>query len=326
MSNINGVEIHDLFGLEEPTTKLIECVSAAIGKVYEPMHIKRMAKAKQKEIEIIGEAMTKNINLPSKYEDGKLLIDSTSADELIKRTGNRLLFTEMRKQQNIETIVYKTYKQLENEKAVTKEPIEQDWLFNFFNVIGDISNEDMQEIWSKILVGEIKKPNTYSLRTLSTLRNITTLEAKSYEKIVPFIFYEHNTPFLYNDSELLKKYNIDFSDLLKLEDCGLLNLNGFVSIDFNQDDNILYTDNIVLFIHGKAKIGVYTFTESGKQILNIIKKEGLSNDNYFLELCTEIKKNNKQINMNAYEIKEENENGTVYDNKKDLLSPIVKIK
>ena len=47
MSDVKGIEIHDILGLEEPLTKLIECVSNGIGKIYEPTHIKRIAKAKQ---------------------------------------------------------------------------------------------------------------------------------------------------------------------------------------------------------------------------------------------------------------------------------------
>ena len=133
MSDVKGIEVSNLLGLEKPTTKLIECVSAGIGKVYEPIHIRRMAKAKQKEMKLIGDAIAENIKLQTIYKDGDIIIDSSSAEELIKRTGNRLLFTEMRKQQNIESIISETYNQLENEEEVTSEPVNQDWLFKFFD-------------------------------------------------------------------------------------------------------------------------------------------------------------------------------------------------
>ena len=274
MGDVKGVEISNLLGLEKPTTKLIESVSAAIGKAYEPIHVKRMAKAKKKEIEIIGKAITDNINLPTKYQDGSVDIDATSADELIKRTGNRVFLTEMRKQQNIEDIISKTYLQLENEENVTNEPVNQDWLFKFFDNAGDISDENMQELWSKILAGEIKRPNTYTLRTLNTLRNITSIEANLFEKIVPFIFYEKGNPFLTNKSELLEKYGVVFEELLRLEDCGLIKLNGFVSINFDEDENVLYTDIIILLIMMQTK----TFQKS-KMCLKK-KQEKLMNFRY----------------------------------------------
>lgn len=320
MSDVKGIEISNIFGLEKPTTKLIECVSAGLGKAYEPIHIRRMAKAKQKEIKLIGDAITENIKLPTVYKDGNITIDSSSAEELIKRTGNRLLFTEIRKQQNIESIISETYNQLENEEKVTREPVNQDWLVKFFDNAGDISDENMQKIWSKILIGEIKNPNTYTLRTLNTLKNITTLEANLYEKIVPFIFYEHNNPFLYRNTELLEKYGVSFSNLLKLEDCGLISLNGFVIIDFGKQQNMIYSDNIVALINDKIKIDIYTITESGKQILKIVKDTIKSNDEYFLELCKKIKEKNKNIEMGAYTIKKCDENGIEYDEKKNLIA------
>lgn len=322
MSDVKGIEISNLFGLEEPTTKLIECISAGIGKVYEPIHVKRMAKAKKKEIEIIGEAITENINLPTKYQDGNVLVDTTSADELIKRTGNRLLFTEMRKQQNIDAIISQTYDKLEKEENVTSEPVDRDWLFNFFDIVGNISDEKIQEIWSSILAGEIKFPHTYTLRTLNTLKNISTYEANLFEKIIPFIFYEHENPFLYNNIEILKEYGLTFSELLILEDCGLINLNGTISIDFKGGKNIIYSDKHLLCICGKAKIGVYTITESGKQIINLIKGTIPSNDDYFLKIFKKIKENYSQIEINVYKIKKHDKNEIEYDETIDLLSSI----
>lgn len=320
MSDVKGIEISNLLGLEKPTTKLIECVSNGIGKFYEPIHIKRMAKAKKKEIETIGEAITDNIILPTKYENGSILIDSSSAEELIKRTGNRVLFTEMKKQQNIESIISEAYNQLENESDVTNEPVNQDWLFNFFDNAGNISDENMQKIWSKILVGEIKSPNSYTLRTLNTLKNITSSEAKLYEKLVPFIFYEHENPFLYNDTELFEKYGLRFDELLKLEDCGLISLNGFISIDFPKTQNAIYTNNYVILIRGKVNLGIYNITESGKQILNLIKNNIFSNDKYFLDIGTKLKKCYSSIEINAYKIQKHDENGIEFDEEKDLLS------
>lgn len=135
MFEINGTKISDFFGVKEPLTKLVESISCGIGKIYEPMHIKRMAKAKAKEIETIGEAITKNLNLPTMYDEGKISIDSTSAEELIKRTGNRLSYQEIRKQQNIESVIIGAYNQIKSEEKVSAEPVNEDWLFRFFDLV-----------------------------------------------------------------------------------------------------------------------------------------------------------------------------------------------
>lgn len=324
MSDVKGIEISDIFGLEEPITKLVESVSSGIGKFYEPIYIKRMAKAKQEEIKIIGEAISENIALPSKYEDGKIIIDATEAKELLQRTRNRLVFTEMRKQQNIESIVAETYNELENTEKVTSEPIAQDWLFKFFNIAGEISDENMQKLWSKILAGEIKKPNTYTFRTLNTLKNITSYEAKLFEEISPLIFYNREEPFLYTKNELYEKYGTNFSKLLQLEDCGLLNVKSFISLSLNmKKGNAIYNDKTILFIDSKndVNIGVYPLSESGKQVLNIIKAENGFNNDYFLEVCRNIQKNNSTAEFHAYPIKKIDEQEIEYDESKDLLAP-----
>ncbi len=220
------MEAKDLLGLEEPLVKLIECVSAGIGKVYEPIHVKRMAKAKKEEIKLIGEAIANNLEIPSRYENGQIIMDSTETEELIKRTSSRVVYKELRKQQNIESVVGQTYNLLENEPSVTNEAVNQDWLYKFFDVAGEISDEYMQNLWARILAGEIKKPNTYTLRTLNTLKNITRAEAILFTELLPFSLFSSDGPIIYANNELLKKYGIPFEKLLILEDCGLINLHG----------------------------------------------------------------------------------------------------
>ncbi len=315
MSDIKELEITDIFGLEEPATKLIETVSNGIGKVYEPIHIKRMAKAKRDEIKIIGESITDNIDLPIKYDNGKISIESTDIDELIKRTGNRVLYREFRKQQNIETIIGETYSLLEKEEKVTAEPVNVDWIYQFFDMAGEISDEYMQKLWAKILAGEIKQPNTYTLRTLNTIKNITTYEANLYSKLVPFMIFSLEGPSIYNDVDLLEKYNISFDDLLKLDDCGLIRLNDFVQQIL--EDEKLVTDEIVFVIQGKISFQIYTITESGKQIGNLMKKYTKCNNEYFFELFNKLKINNGQCRV--YKIESIEGKNINYDETKDLL-------
>lgn len=318
MSEENGKGIQNLLGLQEPLTKLIECVSTGVGKVYEPTHIKRMAKAKQEEIKLIGEALADNISLPSKYEDGKIMIDTTEVEELIKRTSNRVLYKELRKQQNIESVIAETYNLLEHEEHVTQDAVNQDWLYKFFDDVGEISDEYMQNIWSQILAGEIKAPNTYTFRTLNTLKNITKNEAILFNELMPFLIFYFNDPFIYNSPELLKKYGMYYEKLLKLEDCGLINLNGFLTI--NLEDGALFNYKTLCIFEGKLKIYIYALTESGKQISNLIKNNIDFNNEYFLEFCKEMKNKNTNVKFKAHEIKKIDENGIGYDNDIDLLN------
>ena len=72
----------------EPVEKLIETLFNGVGQFYEPIHIRRMAKARAKEISIIGKALTDNLQLPIKYENG-----NGTRDELLEAfdKGERMM-------------------------------------------------------------------------------------------------------------------------------------------------------------------------------------------------------------------------------------------
>jgi hypothetical protein len=116
MSDIKGVEFHDLLGLSQPLTKLFETVSSAIGKWYEPVGVERLAKAKAYELQIVSEAINRNTSFPVEYSDGRITISSSDFEELAKRTGYRLYYQELRKQQNFEAIVEVAGTELEKKK------------------------------------------------------------------------------------------------------------------------------------------------------------------------------------------------------------------
>ena len=73
--------------------------------------------------------------------------------------------------------------ELENETKVSEEKVNEDWITRFFNTIEDINNEQLQQLWAKILAGEIKQPNSYSLRTLELIKNLTIKEEELFSKI-----------------------------------------------------------------------------------------------------------------------------------------------
>lgn len=59
---------------------------------------------------------------------------------------------------------------------------EFDWFIRFFDSVGNISNAEMQNLWARILAGEIHNHGTFSLRTLETLRNMNQEEAILFKK------------------------------------------------------------------------------------------------------------------------------------------------
>ena len=271
------MEVKDLAGLSQPLTKLVEVVSQGIGILYEPTHIKRMAKARTVEIKTITTAI-EDSNLPLQYNNGELALD-TSSKEFIERTERRMLFLEAKKQKNIEDIIAEAYTNLETEKEVSNEPLQEEWINRFFNIIGEISSDDLKTIWSKILSEEIKRPGKCSIRTLESLKNISREEAEMFKKISNYIIkYDRDLYYLPRENELLKSININYGEILKLDEAQLINSSTFINAILYFDEavkeiHLMYNNNII-FCEKEEKceihLAAYTLTEAGRNIFDII--------------------------------------------------------
>ncbi len=242
MSDIKAIEISDVLGLSQPLTKLIETVSCGLGRIYEPTHIKRIAKAKASGIKLISDGICDNYQLPIKYDDMGVTITSEGVD-LLRRAENRFMFQEMKKQQNIESAIANAYATLEKIEEVSNEPVNEDWISSFFNFIANVSDEKMQILWGKLLAGEIKQPGSVSIRTLDTLRKLTHKEVVIFQKIAPYVLHcvgdnskSFQDYFLIDEEtpkDILNEAGITFPDILTLRDTGLLTYDRLISVGFD---------------------------------------------------------------------------------------------
>lgn len=279
-------------GLVSPCEKLINAVHETVGKMYEPRYIKRKVDAKAYEIQKISQALSEASDVPIVYDKGDLTMNTTDFDELVKRAGNRLAYQELRKQTNIEMVISNAYYDLENEDPVTNEPIDQDWLNRFFNSVEDISNEQMQYLWAKILAGEIKKPSSFSMRTLNVLKNLTQREAELFKNISPYIFtcpgndeksftdyFLPSSDTLIND--MIEDYCVPFPDILTLIEAGIINNATTLKISMHlnpkETDWIDGSQGRIEFYNGSNNSvnlshSAYVLTESGKELFPIISE------------------------------------------------------
>ena len=136
----------------QPANKLIDAVAGAIGKAYEPRHIRKMADAKAYEIKTIGDELRNNADLPIVYDaSGDFSVDISDYEALAKRAGRRIAYQEVAKQENIETIVDAAYDSLQDVHGIADGEISREWMHRFIDAAGDISTEELQKIWSKVL-------------------------------------------------------------------------------------------------------------------------------------------------------------------------------
>lgn len=310
VSDLNINIASDALGLSQPLTKLVETVSAGIGAWCEPILIERKAKAEAKRIQIVAKACQEEINIPINYnENGIEITTDRPVRELARRAMLRNLMQEMSKQQNIENVVSYARDILEHEQEVSQEPVSQTWLSNFFESAGYVEEEDLQKIWGKLLAGEIKGPGSYSLRTLSALRNMTSKEAKIFQKIVNFSVRIGKNYFLPNQKNLSKKFNLLYEELLLLAENNLLtvdeNLQTEGTVKAGDSHPIIYNNLIANISTTSSKeipihLRIFPFTSIGKELMHLTQI--VPNQSFFIEYVKQIESQFRNTKTHIYKI------------------------
>lgn len=310
--------------LVSPTMKLMDMVGGAIGTLYEPRHKRKMVDATAYEINAIGEAMRNAADLPIVYNQDGVAINSEDFNRLMQRAGTRLVLQETIKQHNIESVVDNAYEILEKEEVCSEEPVEQGWINRFFDSVADVSDEDLQKLWGKVLAGEIRQPRSYSLRTLETLKNLSKYEAELFEKVASLATRTHGNVFLTSETEILRKYGISYDAILCLDECGLINSDGMVSYNPKisiKDSVAIFSKSKLLLLKGtnerpiNISMGIFGLTQAGKELYSILPCD--SNESYLCDFAEEIEKNNKgKVSLTLHQIH-------MYDGESIRYNPLV---
>lgn len=303
------MKFNDVFGLGKmlPIDKLIDILSRSVGRVSKPYfdkkdidtkayEIRKLAEARADEMKIITNAIKENSSHTGgiEYKEEKISITSSKESSGIKGINNdplsleeraqeRILFQASRAQLNVESIASFAAEKLKEEASVTDEPVEEGWSDRFFKYAEEISDEELQEIWGRILASEIKSPKTYSLRTLELLRNLSKSEAEILVKVANLAIRRGNEYFLFkgDNDDVLEKYGIGFSDILQLIEIGLIQPGDFMSLTLKNSltpQRTAFTaGNIILSIDkkentGDISISLNLFTKSGNELLQLINQ------------------------------------------------------
>lgn len=210
--------------------------------------------------------------------------------------------------------------------------IDDSWITNYMDKIRLVSDQDFQLLWAKILAGEVEHPGTFSLRTLEKLQNLNKKEAEIFQKAARLCVQAGQRNFLFANDDLLKRHGLDFSDLIILEECGLMNIQTLNLTLYANDaarESSLFNKNIIGVFHSISEkkdllsIDIYVFSESGRELMQAIKSVD-ADDSYLIDMLIELKEkfqNEKQeIEISAHKIKKMNENGGISYEQVDLLA------
>jgi uncharacterized repeat protein (TIGR03899 family) len=291
-ANLSG-EVSDVLGFGKGIEKLIDVLSRGVGAISRPFLIKRDADAKAYELRKLAEAMGENQKLLGsvQYESGGLTMSAQGQIQslpptatLEERAQTRVAYQDAKRQLNTESVVQHAAEQLHDKESISDEKVDEDWIGRFFDIAGYINSEQMQELWGRILAGEITKPGSYSLRTLDTLRNIKKDEAAVFVKVAQATFKIGGVWAVlhYNDFNDFygKEFGFNYDDICSLDDAGLMSVNltsrSFTASQERRQNPIVYGNKVLIIeaiiVPATYKFQHYSFTAAGIELLPLVER------------------------------------------------------
>jgi uncharacterized repeat protein (TIGR03899 family) len=244
------------------------------------------------------------LSLAKKFSlDGAFLPEEKQAP-IEDRSFRRIKLHELRQQQNIEAIILRAIKYCSDNTIA--ERVDQDWFSSFIALAEGISNKTMQDLWAKILAGEVSQSGSFSLKTLQAFRTMSIGEAKllakacsismadARKKNIRVISGAYQIPKLFNFFNKKRQQRLDlnqsglsYADILTLADNHLLFEQETESHPLGKNEQIQFHCNgkPVNFIAKKADciLTFYKFTPIGTELAILIA------DNADLNVLTAVK-------------------------------------
>jgi hypothetical protein len=198
--------------LAKPATVLIEKISDAIGVMFAPTQVRRMAKAE------VDAALIKAAG-------------DVQLTELQLRAFHRLQHEEERRQKNIEDITRLALPEVRGDAK--PEQLEADWVVHFFDRARLISDPEMQTLWARLLAGEANNPGAFSRRTVDLVSTLDKDDARLFTLLCGFAWVlDGPVPLVFEpESDVYLAAGLNFDVLTHLDSIGVLRfdyLSGFI--------------------------------------------------------------------------------------------------
>lgn len=182
-----------------------------------------------------------------------------------------------------------------------------DRFVRFFEDAGNISDDQIQELWAKVLAGEIKQPGSFSLRTLDVLKNLSKTEAEIFRVIASYAISFGNSYYICIDKDMQSKFNYR-AMLFAMYDCGIIENNIASHYDLAAPNSLLLMKigDLVCFTHNESEekyyVEVQRFTKTGNELIQLV----LSDEEYLLSFFTLTKQKFPNLNLTVHRVVENN--------------------
>lgn len=272
-------EINDILGLGKITIALLDKFEKLGGFIFTPIQLKRVARTQIQLVKEIKESIDGDLKINITKDN--VSIECHKDNSLVGHNITNIISSELNKQENINNIVSKTIEILEQKKLEkTEVNIEKDWLNNYIECVKNVSDDEMQDIWAKILADETENEGSYSISTLNILKNMSKQDAMLYTKVAKCVFIWSGQFLLLNVDKCKHIYDISLLDIMTLDDLGLINDSG-KTINYSSG-NQFYTKTGFVFNHKRIKnsgsMPIMTLTRAGRELKRFVQEEKVYSD------------------------------------------------
>jgi len=216
------------------------------------------------------------------------------------RTTKRARLSLLRKQKNIESIMQKTLGYCAN--AEIGQRTDNDWFSRYIVLSEEVSNPTMQDLWAKILAGELLNPGSFSFKALQVFRDMSIYDAKLLAKACSLAVKDPNKKGIrlisgvYQQPGLLNffskqrqvfcklsHYGLNYADLLALAENHLIYLQESETNSMAKGEVLQFSYNglPLKLTANKANVSLqfYKFTPLGAELAHLISDKG--NEEFF---------------------------------------------
>lgn len=148
-------------------------------------------------------------------------LTGTHRDDTARLVQTAAIEREIKRAVNLKKIALAAEAEAEfvPDSAVSDRAVDPDWFAKWRSGAEDVTIEEMQHLWGRVLAGEVRQPGSYSIRTLEFLGRMAREDADLITSVARFVVDN----FIYRGArEYINTCGVDSDSLLYLDELGVI--------------------------------------------------------------------------------------------------------
>lgn len=208
-----------------------------------------------------------------------------------------------RRAKNVRNVIHGAVREL-IDQDVEERDHDPDFPARFFGIVQDVSDIQLQSLWSKLLAGEVKHPGQTSARTLSVLKDMSPREASFFEECSQYVI---NNEFIFMRDVPQSRHNMPgttlyFKKISLMQAAGLIAETLDVKVNYDTSaDPFIFSIHSTHFCAARGdgagenlRIPVLLLTPAGQELCRVTRHYGYP-EPYLKELAGFLQRINYQL-------------------------------